>query len=201
MYLRTRLGCELSKPGCQRLDVGHGWCPSGIARAEAKFQSLQSMHIARMVDKSLPKRDHSLCTDAACNIYQINMGHKLGHEKADCSCEELGVQPQELDEILHNGDHVPLLRLTGDMHNLKVELVESDINTPYIAISHVWADGLGNPFANSLHCCKLARLRDLVSSLDDAGQSDSEPPLIWLDILCCPAKDGNGNNWPSRKFV
>ena len=124
----------------------HGWCPSDIARAETKFLSIQAMHVIRMMDKSLPKRDHSRCSDLACNIYQIDLSnHKVGHENSDCSCGELFVQPHDLEVILLKEDRVPLLRLTGDLHGLEAQLVESDDNTPYIAISHVWADGLGNP--------------------------------------------------------
>jgi hypothetical protein len=179
----------------------HGWCPSDIARAETKFLSIQAMHIIRMMDKSLPKRDHSRCSDLACNIYQIDMSnHKVGHENPDCSCEELFVQPHDLEDILLKEDRVPLLRLKGDLHGLEAQLVESDDNTPYIAISHVWADGLGNPHSNSLHRCKLARLRDLVSAVDNETQANTEPPLIWLDTLCCPAKDGKGKQKAIEKI-
>ena len=179
----------------------HGWCPSDIERAEAKFLSLQAVHVVRMMDKSLPNRDHSRCTDTACNIYQIDMdSYSVGHEQPGCSCKELMVRPQDLEEILHKEDRVPLLRLTGDLHGLQVQLVESDINTPYIAISHVWADGLGNPHDNSLHRCKLARLCNLVSAVDNPDLSNTEPPLIWLDTLCCPAKDGEGKQKAIEKI-
>ena len=178
----------------------HGWCPSDIARAETKFQSLQAIHAIRFMDKSLPKRDHSRCTDMACNIYQITGSYKVEHEQEDCLCDELVVHPRDLEEILHKEDRVPLLRLTGDLHTLKAELVESDVNTPYIAISHVWADGLGNPHANSLHRCKLVRLRELVSAVDNPDHSSVEPPLIWLDTLCCPAKDGEGKQKAIEKI-
>ena len=179
--------------------IDHGWCPSDIARAEAKFLSIQAMHVIRMMDKSLPKRDHSRCTDAACNIYQIDMSnYKVAHEEPGCSCKELAIQPEALEEILYKEDRVPLLRLTGDMHNLNVELVESDIDLPYVAVSHVWADGLGNPHANSLQRCKLARLRDLVGAIDIPAAKEST--LIWLDTLCCPAKDGIGKQKAIEKI-
>jgi hypothetical protein len=98
----------------------------------------------------------------------------------------------DLEEILCKKDRFPLLRLTGDLHNLNAELVEGNDDAPYIAISHVWADGLGNPLANSLQRCKLHRLRDLVSAVDHQDKSNEGPPLLWFDTLCCPAKDGKG---------
>ncbi|KAG0651411.1 hypothetical protein D0Z07_1659 [Hyphodiscus hymeniophilus] len=179
----------------------HGWCPSDIARAEAKFLSIQAMHVIRMLDKSLPKRDHSQCTDVACNIYQIDMNnYNSAHEEPGCLCKDLVIQPQRLDEILQKEDRVPLLCVTGHIHDLKVKLVESGIDTPYVAISHVWADGLGNPHANSLPRCRLAHLRDLVSAINEQNGSSTEPPLIWLDTLCCPAKDGEGKQKAIEKI-
>jgi hypothetical protein len=95
------------------------------------------------------------------------------------------------------GDKIPLLRLVGGLQDMRVKLVESTRNSKYVAISHVWADGLGNPYTNSLHRCKLLALRELVAEVakesnleQDSG--NTEVPLIWLDTLCCPAKDGDG---------
>lgn len=176
---------------------GHGWCPSDIARAEAKYQSIQTLFLVQMLDKSLPKRDHSQCTNSSCNLYQINMGGYVPHHQHEgCSCEQLEVDSDRLTEILRKENCYPLLRLEGDLHNLRAELVEYSDKTPYIAISHVWADGLGNPDANSLQRCKLIHLRELVSAVaesdPDQTWKSSGKPLIWLDTLCCPAKDGEG---------
>ena len=52
----------------------HGWCPSDIARAEAKYQSIQTLYIVQMLDKKLPYRSHKDCTEWVCKSYQINMG-------------------------------------------------------------------------------------------------------------------------------
>lgn len=51
--------------------------------------------------------------------------------------------------------------------------------------------GLGNPRANALHRCKLLQSRDLVASLANETDPDSEP-FIWLDTLCCLAKNQAG---------
>lgn len=181
--------------------MAHGWCPSDIKRAESKFLTVQALHLIRMMDKSRPKRNHSSCTDETCKFYQINSGtYQVGHEEPDCLCEELVVNAHELEEILHKGDCVPLLRLTGDLQQLEVELVTSDVHSTYTAISHVWADGLGNPHANSLHRCKLYKLRKLVSDIHDPDSNGSDPPLIWLDTLCCPAMDGRGKEKALQKI-
>ena len=71
-----------------------------------------------------------------------------------------------------------------------------------MAISHVWADGLGNPHANSLHRCKLVHLQELVTAMhsDPNPGESSNAPLIWLDTLCCPAKDGEGKQKAIEKI-
>jgi len=46
----------------------NGWCPSDITRATAKYNTLQSLHICRTLDKSLPKRDHTRCDDVSCKL-------------------------------------------------------------------------------------------------------------------------------------
>ena len=129
--------------------------------------------------------------------------YKVGHEDKDCTCSPVVVDQEELEKVLANGDRFPLLRFTGGLDDFGVELVDSNTNSPstYTAISHVWADGLGNPRANALHPCKLLKLRDYVMSLmkGESALSDGENafPLIWLDTLCCPAADG----WAKQKAI
>lgn len=182
----------------------HGWCPSDIARTENKYNSIQTLYTARMLDKSQPPRDHSRCTDSGCKLYQIDMHagkYEVGHQLEGCSCDLLEVSSEELTKILKKGDRYPLLRLKGNLDNLTAELVECTEDTPYVAISHVWADGLGNPHANSLHRCKLIHLRELVSALGTGDASNSEAiPLIWLDTLCCPAENGEGKQAAIEKI-
>jgi hypothetical protein len=178
----------------------HGWCPSDIARAEAKYQSIQTLYMARMLDKKLPYRSHKHCTEWVCNSYQINMGEyqALHQELQDpvCPCRELEVSERATTKILLRDDEsYPLLRFKGDLFDLSYEIVESSLNIPYVAISHVWADGLGNPFANSLPRCKLYHLKravDVLSKKEPSNGQHAEEALIWLDTLCCPAINGEG---------
>lgn len=184
--------------------VKHGWCPSDIARAEAKYSYIQTLYMMRMLDKSLPKRDHTKCTPSACNLYQINNGtYKEQHQHDGCNCKQLVVPEEALTPTLFKEGKFPLLLLKGDLHNLTYEIVESG-DVPYIAISHVWADGLGNPKANALHRCKLHRLRTLVDAVNASDPDRTTPKyngsLIWLDTLLSPAKDGPGKQIAIEKI-
>lgn len=77
-----------------------------------------------------------------------------------------------------------------------MEVVSYDPKEPqsFVALSHVWADGLGNPHAMRLLHCQVSRLRNLVEELqavtrteDPDARSRWNPELyLWCDTLCCP---------------
>jgi hypothetical protein len=54
----------------------------------------------------------------------------------------------------------------------------------YVAISHVWADGLGNVTENSLPQCQLEHLCNLIQALYPESQSI----YMWIDTLCVPVR-------------
>ncbi|RPD69226.1 hypothetical protein L226DRAFT_425663, partial [Lentinus tigrinus ALCF2SS1-7] len=50
---------------------------------------------------------------------------------------------------------------------------------PYVAISHVWADGLGSVTQRGLPACQIERLSALIVQLEPRG-------AFWMDSLCIP---------------
>ncbi|RDW64369.1 uncharacterized protein DSM5745_09780 [Aspergillus mulundensis] len=62
----------------------------------------------------------------------------------------------------------------------------------YVAISHVWADGKGNPRANALPQCQLDRIQRLVGEIRWEGRKAMRGPPgsdgvgFWMDTLCIP---------------
>ncbi len=177
------------------LMISRGWCPSDVARAQNNFSSLQVLHIARMMDRSSPKKDHSSCTEGVCYACQINIGeYKLQHTQECDGCGLLSVDPKALTKVLKNGQ-IPLLRLIGELDNLRAEIVPYELETrdpPFIAISHVWADGLGNPFDNALHRCKLLQVQEFITTIYTSPSGTGPGPVLWIDTLCCPAQEGLG---------
>ena len=60
-------------------------------------------------------------------------------------------------------------------------------NGDYVAISHVWSDGLGHsPGVNALPECQIRRLHDLILV------TGLREPIVWIDALCVPAENGPG---------
>jgi Heterokaryon incompatibility protein (HET) len=57
----------------------------------------------------------------------------------------------------------------------------------YVAISHVWSEGMGNPRRNSLPKCQLYELQTRVNALYDLGEDGAYGGVpFWIDTLCVP---------------
>ncbi|KAH8703260.1 hypothetical protein BGW36DRAFT_333941 [Talaromyces proteolyticus] len=70
-------------------------------------------------------------------------------------------------------------------------------NIPYIAISHVWADGMGNPDDNWLPECQLDRITHYIENIrwksKEPTSDEKSPELVcfWMDTLCIPVQAEN----------
>ncbi|RDW77860.1 hypothetical protein BP5796_05712 [Coleophoma crateriformis] len=179
--------------------AGLGWCPSEIEKCANTINSAHMAYFISRINKSLPERDHTACTRQRCAAGQIDMkSYAVEHTKEGCECKLLTIDNTPVIDILRKEDLVPVLKISGgdeDINDLKVEVVESASEAKYMAISHVWADGMGNPRSNSLYRCQLARLRNWIKAIpnfapkhkgDGADNDEEYSVLVWLDTLCCP---------------
>ena len=106
----------------------------------------------------------------------------------DCTCEGLTIDSKTLFKILLGGS-LPLLRIHQhqSLTQIVVDIVPSNDASRYVALSHVWAHGLGNPHANGLPRCQLSYLWKLVKQLHKASDpEDARELLLWCDTLSCP---------------
>ena len=69
---------------------------------------------------------------------------------------------------------------------------ETSVSKRFVAISHVLADGIGNPLENALHECQISRLQILVNKLYPAKYWAIP---LWIDILCIPVNDPEVRNF------
>ena len=84
-----------------------------------------------------------------------------------------------------------------------MRLLRRQSGIEYATISHVWADGLGNPTANALPACQVKRLRNVLKAPSDLGASwpgffdvkyainlywsrGRPGQVFWMDTLCIP---------------
>ncbi len=82
---------------------------------------------------------------------------------------------------------IPRLQIRDPEQADSQEEITIDINgdEPYIAISHVWSDGLGNKRANGLPACQVRRLYKYITDLAKK-LGLNYVPNIWIDSLCMP---------------
>ncbi|KAF2670015.1 hypothetical protein BT63DRAFT_423984, partial [Microthyrium microscopicum] len=57
----------------------------------------------------------------------------------------------------------------------------------YVAVSHVWSQGLGNPNENAMYSCQVQKISEMVQSLPVKSRTRIMP--FWLDTICCPVED------------
>ena len=191
--------------------LAHGWCITDVKLVLDTTLSLQTRQFLACLDKKGVERDHQGCDTLRCVAYQNDMGvYQTQHVSKECNCEEISVDSGVLFSMLKK-KALPLIRVRQDhtLEKLSVDIVASRPSSRYVALSHVWADGLGNPQANALPRCQLSNLAKVIQDLkvaarcrdsEDHGIQDhdkevgeeeteeNEELLLWCDTLCCPVQ-------------
>ena len=103
-------------------------------------------------------------------ITWIPSTYRTRHVDPSCSCPMLSIPYDKLVDIANSGQ-VPLISIAqavGSNPPYRFQLVARSASSKYIAISHVWSDGLGNPRENALPLCQVKILHRMVNSLHAA---------------------------------
>ena len=183
--------------------LAHGWCMTQVKLMLDTARSLQTLHFIAHLDKTDAGQNHQACNTQQCMRYQNNLGtYRTQHVNKDCGCRELFIDQEVLYTILRT-KALPLIRVTlnQNLEALSVDVVASHPASRFVALSHVWADGLGNPHANALPRCQLLNIGKLIQGLDvdfrardiqddrikeQDSKEEKEELLLWCDTLCCP---------------
>lgn len=208
------------------------WCPSEIAcfsnlrSVLSQAYALQLRRPARRTAMTVEGGEggggggddaHALCTAAKCRVNQVESGtYVTKHHPPECRCEHVVVPVEDVKAVLRKGG-IPLVRIRGGEGEeaVRLEVVAHRPGRNYVALSHVWSDGLGNAKVNSLPACQLRRLEakaarllwehanvpgawdNPVSALHVSGRhllhaamnlvrNPEEDTLFWVDTLCVP---------------
>lgn len=143
------------------------------------------------LDRLILRKDHSRCQiSTTCQAHQMNTKTYQTQHVAGCpGCEEHGLSSKAISAVLvPEKIFIPLITVDFRRPHCPVEILAADITQveralPYVAISHVWSDGKGNPQRNFLPACQLQRIQDCVNAL---YPSDAHPMPFWMDTLCVP---------------
>ena len=170
------------------------WCPTDFLRINQSISRFTLYYIGASMPK-LSTRDHSNCDRENCRaLQQVGKFYSPQHARPGCSCNLIAVDRAMLRGMA-NARSWPVLTYS-DIDDLQVVPVHATrVDTPYIAISHVWADGLGNPMSNEMHRCQITQIQNQVNAVAAELSARRLPPSLqkvhfWIDTLCIPAEDG-----------
>ncbi|KAI5788919.1 hypothetical protein DFH27DRAFT_486628, partial [Peziza echinospora] len=189
--------------------IAAGWCPCDIARLIA-YTDAPGTYYATFLDRRETVWSHERCDDRVCLANQIDEGtYVTKHVHEMCFCPLVGATGGEVEKVLQRGE-VPVIEVVINEADEGIEEEQdalelseraySDVNVrvhsarrmPYIAISHVWSDGLGNAQGNTLPSCQLLRLATMAQNVYHRGKFSRRSKgqvCLWIDTLCVPRED------------
>ena len=160
-----------------------GWCLNGIRWLHNRFAHMSTLYFVTFFDRRILGRDHRDCTSELCTLDVISKDTYINKHIGPCGCQHVGNELEyEIVEILEKGE-IPVLSFLSSTPRPSLTVKSAKEIEVYVAISHVWSDGLGNPHANSLPLCQLLRLQELVNNL---YPNKSEQTWFWIDTICVP---------------
>lgn len=198
----------------------HGCCPSLVRRICKRQNYCTAIYLMQLQATTISTSiQHTSCSFTSCLAYNTNEeSYITRHINAQCSCAFVSVDTGHVASLVEAG-RVPVISTKLGPNN-KLEVGTADwVNGPiwghlelrfwhyrgpfiaYAAISHVWADGLGNSEANAIPLCQFTRI---VSQIDlgggqGNGSMGATPPWFWMDTLCVPV--GNAHYTTRLKAI
>jgi hypothetical protein len=188
----------ISAPWLEKRMEREGWCLYTTANLKYDMLIDGNAYAYYLATVRTDTADHGRCSAVACLANDIpavdetteaTLGHRveLRHTNAGCDCWIIEPPLTEINAILRKGK-TPILRIgTDDGYKLNLLVREADPGTRtgnYVALSHVWVDGLGSPYSNAIAQCQLTRIADRLGKLE-ATEACGEL-CIWTDTLCVP---------------
>ena len=166
-----------------------GWCRRDIAR-NVQLLTTSALYFVSHFGNPDAHVSHLSCTFTECKSAQISEDeYRTKHICRHGDCGDIKADQDRLTSILQNDSSIPLIPVmnddtTYDIHEQCLDLIDSGSQIRYVAISHVWSEGLGNVSQNSLPRCQLLRLSEFVKELYDPKITDQL--YFWIDSICCP---------------
>lgn len=173
-----------------------GWCPRAVAILQNPDVDIQNRYFASLLRNIQGGRGtHKGCSQTRCIASQVEKStYRTVHDSAGCNCHFHGFDSAEVGRIVQDGC-LPLM--VWDRTKKVLNLIPGGFDLVYVAISHVWSDGLGNPDGNAMPQCQLEALDELVQRL---YPSETAQIPFWIDTLCCPVSDMEARKTAIRKM-
>ncbi|KAF2014209.1 hypothetical protein BU24DRAFT_423232 [Aaosphaeria arxii CBS 175.79] len=192
------------------MSQGQNFCPVYRSHIKATYSRAAQRHLT-----TLPQSEdsaHSRCTEHGCRGH-IKKGNNKPKHCSDCEgCGLVGPSLTDIKDCIRSGS-IPLLRFrTSGKGKFGIEVVKATFEARYVAVSHVWTGGLGNPNANGLYECQLRKVAasgTQIRRIIEAGRMPSfrnmfrrihrqlvlgDIDLFWVDTLCIPVREMSGED-------
>lgn len=171
-----------------------GWCANDISMLKSLYTS-GTLYLLAQAAQPSERRSHKNCNSNECVASYIEEPFRTNHaDGCDGNCVSLELSGELVTAILNRGG-LPVICIKFEdkmIHpstlaspNVVLEVQDAERAGPYVAISHVWSDGLGNSESNSLPICQV---RGLTQFVKDLYQGELRP--IWIDTFCVPGEIG-----------
>lgn len=190
-----------------------GWCPSQLQPMFEEFSTAGLLYMNN-IERPNPQENHqmifvhgeknqkrnhlrevpssgNLCRPHQCQFRQLSDStYQTKHTEQCQGCVDMVADLDVLCEILEGGG-IPLIVIDSDWEGENIQLIEAEPDMAYVAISHVWSDGLGNVARNALCRCQLMRLSKLIGALPEPAENIV---CFWLDTICVPPDAAKRDN-------
>ncbi|GAB1317791.1 Heterokaryon incompatibility domain-containing protein [Madurella fahalii] len=166
-----------------------GWCPRDVDRFMREINVDGHYYLSRM-PRLEAHISHEACTEKACTARNVERAtYKQKHVCGSNGCQGVvDIDVELVVKIIEDGD-VPVVEWDPHKKQLKTRpcrMVGRGVaEPPYLVISHVWSDGLGNLENNALPECQLDRIHRLIQAAVASGNLDSSQ-YFWIDTLGVP---------------
>jgi hypothetical protein len=167
-------------PGVWELLIQKGWCQSSVLKMAHQFNTSGLLFLSHM-RPSIQWKEHTECSRVTCKHLQMqDTTYETKHADGCQGCVEVFVDVTEVADALESGTFPVILPFDENDESPSARITPWFPDLAFVAISHVWSDGLGNVHANSLPRCQMMRLTKLIT------KSNSPTPCFWVDTLCVP---------------
>ncbi|KAK6526108.1 hypothetical protein TWF281_011145 [Arthrobotrys megalospora] len=173
----------------KELVTERGWCAFTVSSVVGTVNLCALEYLSKV---RFEGQKHKDCTDDICQVNMVDVEtYKPSHtEKCDTpSCAYSKPDAAMVVDYLTGGDIPIMVPGEGVQENggaVEIKTYRShDIS--YLAISHVWADGLGSTTESGLPTCQIRRISSLVTNvLPQATEIPIHNSAFWMDSLCIP---------------
>ncbi|MCJ1444139.1 MAG: hypothetical protein MMC23_004640 [Stictis urceolatum] len=193
VHTRTRIGrlnLEWKIPFINDALSAAGWCDGEIWQL-AQTNNVTCRYYLSTIDRHALGKDHKNCVaSTGCRTHQLDYNKYFTQHTRSCllntpgTCGEIGPAMNSIARVLNTGD-IPVVVQASDHRRSSTRVKTTSLHSVdrYVAVSHVWSDGLGNLHRNCLQACQFREIQKLVN---DLYEPSLHPVHFWMDTLCVP---------------